>query len=358
MDLSDRYVIPGLIDSHVHLATDPSGLDNRPAIEHALQKALYRGITSVRDMAGDNRALASMARDAKVADIVAPDIYYAAIMSGPSFFTDPRPQASAQGEVAGEVPWVRAVTKNTNLRQAVAEAKGAGATAIKLYSDLPPDLVREIIKETHRQDMQAWSHATVYPTSSREIIEAGADVVSHLYLLWPSAFEKMPQNFGEGMRNVFGGLPLERFKANQPPFPALFQEMKKQGTIFDSTIWDFWDSESHTDEERDVACSYVQAAEELGVPHSTGTDELGMPLHDAIEAKVIECGLTPLQAIRSATFYGAMAIGNEEVLGSVETGKKANLVVLNSDPTEEITNLRDVVLVFKSGRLYDPGDSK
>lgn len=356
MDLSARYIIPGLIDSHVHLATDPSGLDNRPAIEHILKKALYRGITSVRDMAGDNRALFSMARDAKVGDIAAPNIYYAAVMSGPSFFADPRAQATARGEVAGEVPWARAVTEKTDLRQAVAEAKGAGATAIKIYSDLPPELVRQITKEAHRQSMQVWAHTTVYPTSSREVIEAGADVVSHLAHLWPSAYGKIPENYAEGMKNWLDGLPLERFNANKPPFPGLFREMKDQGTVFDPTVWVFWDHEDDTDEEQAIACSYVQAAQEMGIPHSTGTDQLlAIPLHDAIEVKVTECGLTPLQAIRSATLYGAMAIGNEEMHGSVETGKIANLVVLGSDPTENIENLRDVLLVFKNGRMYDPG---
>lgn len=66
-----------------------------------------------------------MARDAKVEGVAAPDIYYAAVMSGLSFFVDPRAQSTARGEVAGEVPWARAVTEDTDMRQAVAVAKGA-----------------------------------------------------------------------------------------------------------------------------------------------------------------------------------------------------------------------------------------
>lgn len=94
IELSGKYLIPGLIDSHVHLGTFPSGVDNRAANEKLLKEALFKGITSLRDMAGDARALASLARDAKVGDIAAPDIYYTAVMSGPSFFC--RPQSSSR----------------------------------------------------------------------------------------------------------------------------------------------------------------------------------------------------------------------------------------------------------------------
>src|SRR5690348_3057593 len=64
--LKGKYLIPGLIDTHVHLATDPSGTDNRTATLHVLEKMLYTGITSVRDMAGDARTLAGLSRDALV----------------------------------------------------------------------------------------------------------------------------------------------------------------------------------------------------------------------------------------------------------------------------------------------------
>ena len=62
VDLTGRFIIPGLIDTHVHLATDPSDGDRRPAVERRLRNALHGGVTSVRDMAGDGRALADLSR--------------------------------------------------------------------------------------------------------------------------------------------------------------------------------------------------------------------------------------------------------------------------------------------------------
>lgn len=360
IELSGKYLIPGLIDSHVHLGTFPSGVDNRAANEKLLKEALFKGITSLRDMAGDARALASLARDAKVGDIAAPDIYYTAVMSGPSFFADPRAQAVARGEVPGEVPWARAVTENTDLRQAVAEAKGSGATAIKLYSDLPPDLVRQITEEAHRQGLQVWAHAAVVPAFPREVIKAGLDGVSHFTMIYSRPLEEnSPEAFKAMLEGRIDDLPMDQLAAEPPPIDELFQLIKQKNTVFDPTMWISEYSKKYREEYRNVACYYINKAEEMGIPHSTGTDQMDptkpkIPLLKAIEMKVNTCGLTPLQAIRSATLYGAMAIGNEHEHGSIETGKRANLVVLNSDPTENISNLRDVELVLKNGKIYDP----
>jgi len=63
-------LLPGLIDAHVHMATDPSGTDNREHTLDALKRMLYSGVTSVRDMAGDARTLAGLSRDALTGDII------------------------------------------------------------------------------------------------------------------------------------------------------------------------------------------------------------------------------------------------------------------------------------------------
>jgi imidazolonepropionase-like amidohydrolase len=146
IDAHGLYAIPGLIDSHVHLATAP----NRRYAEALLRRYVYGGVTAVRDMAGDARLLADLSRAALLGEIPAPDIAYAALMAGPEFFKDPRTVDSARGAVAGAVPWMRAVTPSTDLMLAVAEAKGTGATAIKIYADLPGELVKHITDEAHR----------------------------------------------------------------------------------------------------------------------------------------------------------------------------------------------------------------
>ena len=157
-----------------------------------MRRDLYGGITAVRDMADDLRQVGDLARAARVGETPGPDIYYAALMAGPEFFDDPRTHAVTAGAVAGQTPWMRAVTPGTDLVLAVAEAKGTGATAIKIYADLPAERVAAITREAHRQHMLVWAHAAVFPASPREVLDAGVDAVSHVCMPAYQASETMP----------------------------------------------------------------------------------------------------------------------------------------------------------------------
>ena len=106
VDIRGKYLMPGLINSHVHLAT----LANPSAAKSYLRRELYSGVTAVRDMAGDVRLLSELKREAEFDEIPSPEIYYAAAMAGPAFFKDPRTHDAARGRTAGEVPWMQAIT--------------------------------------------------------------------------------------------------------------------------------------------------------------------------------------------------------------------------------------------------------
>jgi hypothetical protein len=179
IDVRDRFIIPGLINTHVHLAT----LADPPVARAYLRRELYSGVTSVRDMAGDTRLLSELKREAVFDEIVAPDIFYVALVAGPEFFVDPRTHDAARGRIAGQVPWMQAITPQTNLPLAVAEARGTGATALKLYADLPAGLVKAITEEAHRQQLLVWAHAAVFPALPSDVVNAGVDVISHACLL-------------------------------------------------------------------------------------------------------------------------------------------------------------------------------
>jgi len=228
IDARGLYAIPGLIDSHVHLATAP----DRPYAEALLRRFVYGGVTAVRDMAGDTRQLGDLSRAARVGEMPSPDIYYAALMAGPEFFQDPRVHEATRGEVAGEVPWMRAVSHDTDLHLAVAEAHGTGATGIKIYADLPGDLVRAITDEAHRQHMLVWAHAAVFPASPREVVDAGVDVVSHSCLLAYQASDVMPRAYHNR-----AAVQEEKFVSDNAQMDALFADMKQRRTILDATLY-------------------------------------------------------------------------------------------------------------------------
>ena len=359
VDVHGLYAIPGLIDSHVHLATAP----NRRYAEALLRRDVYSGVAAVRDMAGDARLLADLSRAALLGEVPAPDIAYAALMAGPEFFKDPRTIDSARGAVAGEVPWMRAITPSTDLTLAVAEAKGTGATALKIYADLRGDLVKDITQEAHRQHMLVWAHAAVFPTSPREVIDAGVDVVSHSCLLAYQASREMP-------RAYHNRPPVEEklFAGDNHLLDPLFADMKTRGTILDATLYVYDAMWKVPNAQPPPYCPLALAekiaaeAHRAGVPISAGTDAPGEwsdpypSLYQELSLLVHQAGFSRMDALIASSRVGATTMGRAGEMGTLETGKLADIVFVAQDPLADIDNLKSVVMTVKRGHLYRRAD--
>jgi imidazolonepropionase-like amidohydrolase len=348
--LTGRHLIPGLIDTHVHVATDPTGEDARARTERRLRAALLGGVTAVRDMAGDVRALASLQRDGLLGEIPSPDIYYAALFAGPAFFADPRTHDASRGLVPGQVPWMRAITDTTDLHQAVAEARGSGATAIKLYADLSGDLARRITTEAHAQGLLVWAHAALRPARPIDVVDAGVDVVSHASLVSLA----MDSARRETALHAPGSQPLDLDDAG---LDTLFAAMVRRHVIFEPTLLVFADRPPVLR----LAGAVANMAHRRGVTIIAGTDTLGavssdpraVPnLHRELELLVTLAGLSPAEALESATRDAAVALGAQRIRGTIEVGKVADVVVLRADPLVDIRNTRSIQLVMKRGRVY------
>jgi len=332
IDMRGAYALPGLINTHVHLATAP-GLGYAQAI---LRRNVYAGITAVRDMAGDTRELGYLARATRIGETPGPDIYYAALMAGPDFFKDPRTVASTAGGLTpGETPWMRAVTQATDLPLAVAEAKGTGATAIKIYADLPAPLVDAITAEAHRQHLMVWAHAAVFPASPRDVVDAKVDVVSHACMLGYQASEKMPQAYHDRAAVEAG-----KFNGPNAALDDLLADMKTRGTILDATLYVYMLLDKTKDANPPPYCTLALAekiaaqAHRAGVAISTGTDDPGdwknpyPTLDEELSLLVHHAGFSPLEAIVAATHVGAVTVGKAKEMGTVEAGKFADIVFL------------------------------
>lgn len=359
VDAANLFVLPGLIDSHVHLATPPE----QTRAKASLRRYLYSGITAVRSMADDVRPVAELAREALTAEIPSPDIYYTALMAGPDFFDDPRTIAVTRGGIPGQVPWMQAITEDTDLVMAVAMARGTSASAIKLYANLPATLVEHITREAKRQGIKVWAHSAVFPALPGDNVRAGVDVMSHVCPIGYEVSKDPPRSYQQPT-------PVEIAPfadGDNPRIGALFRAMKQQGIVLDATVRVQLESATEfasTGRGRPPRCSpeltyqlTAQAYRE-GVLISTGTDgdtEWQSPypaLHEELELLVNKAGMPPLQAIRSATQVGALALGLEQQMGTVAPGKLANLVFVTKDPLQDIGNLRSVAFTVKRGVVY------
>ncbi|MEU9239416.1 amidohydrolase family protein [Streptomyces shenzhenensis] len=360
VDLAGRFVVPGLIDTHQHLATPP----DRPVAEAVLRRLVHSGVTAVRDMADDLRHIGDLARATLVGEIPGPDIRYAALMAGPSFFDDPRTHEVSRGAVPGAVPWMQAVTPDTDLPIAVALARGTHAAAIKVYADLDAATVAAVTAEAHRQGIAVWAHATVFPAAPGEVVAAGVDSVSHVTLL---AFEDPTEPLSSYKTKP--RVDYDRFAAGDAPeLAALFAEMRRRGTVLDATasMWtsgelrgDTAESAERAARNADLAAVLTAQAHRAGVDVCTGTDHETDPddpfpaLYGELAFLADRCGIPAAEVLRSATLVGARAAGTEADMGSVEPGKLADFAVLDENPLHDIGNLRTIAFTVRRGRRFD-----
>jgi len=337
IDLEGKYVMPGLIDSHVHLATvpNPDREINTKYMQDQLSKMIYAGITSVRDMSGNAIILADYKRASDLDQLPAPSIFYAAQFGGPAYFDSVRKYYKDKSDT----PWEQTITEKTDIKIAVAEAKGAGATGIKIYSDLTLDLIEKIVAEAKLQGLQSWSHAAVFPATPTDIASAKVNSMSH-------AFD-IPFDFAVEKMNRF-----KRPSIDEKKLDKLLLLMKTNNVILDATNY------IGNNNKVFAGVKITKRAHELGIKVSTGTDwpylfekDPIVPLFKEIMILANDCGFSNKDALISATIVGAESIGVQD-RGVIAIGKRADLYITNSDPAKQIENLQDGYMTIKSGIIY------
>lgn len=356
-DVTGQYVLPGLIDSHQHLATPP----NRPWAEAQMKRDLYSGITGTRDMADDLRNVADLARASRLGEIPGPDIHFAAFMAGPSFFEDPRVAAASLGLKPGTAPWMKAIAPDTDIAEAVTLARGTGAVAIKVYANLPGSEVARIAAEAHRQGVPIWAHGAVFPATPKEVLDAKADVVSHVCMLAYQVSDPIPATYHRR-----AAVEETRFgKEVHPEIAKVLAQMKAQGTILDATVRIYEMMKGRPAKpycSTELAAQLTRQAQAAGVTITAGTDGFSAPeaafpaLYEELELLVEKAGFTPMDAIVAATRNGALSVRRDADFGTIEAGKLANLVFTAKDPSQDIKALRTIVTTVKRGKAYPRAD--
>ena len=347
IDGKGQYCIPGLIDSHVHLDTEP--IESLPFL-------LRNGITTVRDMAGDAGYLREIIAEIESGHEPGPDIYFSALMAGRDYIQSSTKikRATPTDMELGEAPWARQIDDKTDIAKVINDAKNCGACALKLYSDLTAVQIKQLTGEGHKQGLQVWAHAAVYPATCEQVIDAGVDCISHYALLL------RPETFS-GKWNP-GLMVVDESIIRSGRLKKLLLRMKSQGTCLDPTLicCDKLIQLQTTGKgaEKAITLGYqsVRMAHEIGIPIVAGTDlpiranDVPFLFHE-LEALVDRVGLTPGAALRCATLNGVVLLGVADTHGTIDAGKTADIVMLAKNPLQQIDNLRSITHVIKNGKV-------
>ncbi|SHM80033.1 Imidazolonepropionase [Chitinophaga jiangningensis] len=348
IDCTGKYVAPGLIDAHVHLAT--GNLSNlelaNKKTDSVLQNMLHHGITTVRDMAGDAPFLAACRQRIAAQEVTGPDIFYAAQFAGPHYWELIR-RGSRNSADQGTRPWFATIADTTNMAAAITAARNCGATGIKIYHDLSKQLVAAITTAAHRQGLLAWAHAAVFPAKPMDAARAGVNSMSHAADM---AFEQLPGDMiesGKAWAAIYKNFTLDTSRQLQ-----LLKEMKARNIFLDATVF------HATSNKLTYAQTVTRLAYQTGVNIVAGTDwiypEQGgtMPLQEELQLLQNKCGMPAAAVIQAATWNAARVTGLMD-RGLVKPGMLANLIVLQHNPYDNLSELFLPELVVKSGVLHE-----
>jgi imidazolonepropionase-like amidohydrolase len=349
IDVSNRSVLPGLIDCHVHLTwsaqaspvatliterESPATLALRAAAN--AWQALQRGTTTLRDLGSPNEAIFSL-RDAITSGLCrGPRIIAAGYV-----ITTP----------AGHCHYVgRHATDPASARQAALEQLSAGADVVKVMTSgglhtpgsdptspqFSVQVLREIAEVAHTAGRRVTGHATC-DAAAAFAVEAGFDSIQHGSVLDPATARAMAR----------AGLVLT---------PTLDTRYFLNMHLDDAQIPEVLRARAQATAGR---VGGFQAALEAGVTIAAGTDSgTTFVPHGALATEIRllhEGGLPIRDALAAATFVAAREVGLPGTIGTLAPGASADLLVLNADPLEDVSALEDVALVIASGvRISEP----
>jgi len=385
IDAHGAWLVPGLIDTHVHLLFLFRGSASED-LGNDLKDLLAQGITSVRDMGTNPKELLTRTR----ALGASPRVYAMQLVAGFRFFYGRETVATSDGSTAYRLPQAQIMemrgwtpmmfTHDDDPDSLVAEARATGAIGLKLYGYLDSASVRALTAAAHRAGMSAWGHAWVQPANAYDQVLAGEDGVVHASLLVGDLLSAGARDSLLASTAILeqGAREATPEAALDPQIARTLDSMAQRGTFLEPTLDVTLRSVSHFDAEHadhpslpehyaravvGFSMAVTRQAVKRGVRLTAGTDHVAYgPVRDRaslineLRLLVDSAGLTPEQALLAATRNAAVAIGGEaeRSIGTIEAGRYADLLLLDKSPLDDLRNLDDVQWVMQGGRLWRP----
>ena len=386
-----KFLIPGLWDMHVHIA----GISADPLWSKEVLLPLFvaNGITGVRDMGGDLKSLQAWRKQIDGGSLTGPHI----VACGPML--------DRGGERPS--PEISAVRTPAEAQKAVLDLKSQGADFIKVLSSLTRESYYAVAQESKAQHLDLVGHVP-YSITAAEASDAGQKSIEHIFysnLMFDCSTraDELRQRQREEMekRSATGiaALISEANKSYSPERAAVLgQKLRANGTWLVPTLIGIYPLGHFEELAKDTSrlkylptkltrewtleklrkqypAKYVdfygqQSDSEVkilgdlhraGVKILAGSDSLdllnvcGFSLHQEL-ALLVQAGLTPMEALQSATSNPAIFLGRQNDLGTIEIGKIADLVLLDANPLDDIHNSTRIKAVFVNGKLHSYAD--
>ena len=368
IDGKGKVLLPGLWDMHAHLDPDGAFLN------------IAAGVTSVRDLGNPIDDLTRLRHDIDSGAQIGPRVFPAGFIDGPGPFEGPIKVLAGTPEEATKL-----VDRYADL----------GYVQIKIYSSVKPELVPIIIEKAHKRGLRVSGHVPA-GMIAEQFVRDGADEIQHMNFIFlnfmPDVKEtRTPARFIEPGKR---GAALD---LNSQPVNDFIALLKEHHTVIDPTMAT-WEN-TYTDRPgkpsridqpmferlpvqaqrgsksgggalgaadpqidklyRDSYANMVRMVKKLydsGVQLVAGTDQgSGYALHRELEI-YNEAGIPAPEVLRMATLEAATVLKQDKDFGSIEPGKFADMILVNGDPTKNISDIRHIDTVIKGGNIYKPSE--
>ena len=329
IDAHGLTLLPGLWEMHAHFAQVEYG----PAY-------LAAGVTTARDCGEEFEFITAARDEINTLGGLGPRLILAGLVDG-------------SGTGTFGVIWADTPEQG---RAMVAKYKAAGFAQMKIYNRIKPDVLAAITGEAHRLGMTVTGHVPEGMTAFQGV-EAGMDQINHLGPVSQEVrsvgLEETIRFFKEHHTVIDPTLAWGELLSHPKDFDiASFEPgFAKAPYTLRSVIGTAFGQGTRLTESFKI----VKALYAAGVPIVAGTDKAvpAHSLHRELELYV-QAGLTPMEVIQLATIGSARAMGMDREVGTIEPGKRADMILVEGDPLENFADLRKVARVITHGRMYDP----
>src|SRR6266511_1504377 len=340
VDATGKFLIPGLWDMHIHLDDNEMWpiMPSREDKEKVFPLLIANGVTGVRDMAGSLEQLQQWKQKIALGQMLGPRI----VAAGP-FVDGPSPRWLGSFSVSTEA----------EAREAVRSLHRRGADFIKVYSRLPRPAFFGLADEAKKLGVVFVGHVQDL-VSAAEVSDAGQKSMEHMdgIMLACSTEEEafrreIERGYAERTETIdplVRGNPKVLNTYSQEKCASLFARFVSNGTWQVPTLYNEWRHAHTTDR------ALMDDARIHYYPKPFREYWKGVSLHDELKV-FVQAGMTPMEALQTATLKPARYLGMTDAFGTVELGKVADLVLLDANPLDEISNTQKISAVVVNGRL-------